>query len=201
MSNNEDKLNLLLDYLDRLEYVPASDIPNMNLYMDQVTSFMDEHLASSRHLSDDKILTKTMINNYAKNRLLPAPVKKRYSKNHMLLLILIYYFKNVTTFNDIEQFLAPITEKHFAPDADLPLPEVYSEIFSNEKELRAELRKELLEKFSRSEKKFTESPPEEREYLQLFQFICELTYDVYLKKEMIGMLAAMLREENPPKKK
>ena len=54
---------------------------------------MDKRLAKSRRYDNDKILTKTMINNYAKNDLLPPPVKKKYSKEHMLLLIFIYYFK------------------------------------------------------------------------------------------------------------
>ena len=46
------------------------DIPNIDLYMDQVTTFMEKELASSKRHEDDKILTKTMINNYAKNNLL-----------------------------------------------------------------------------------------------------------------------------------
>ncbi len=60
--------------------------------------------------TDDKILTKTMINNYAKNNLLPPPVKKKYSKEHLLVMIFIYYFKNFLSIKDIETMLTPITE-------------------------------------------------------------------------------------------
>ena len=88
--NTEDLLNSIMESLDRVEYIKADEIPNIDLYMDQVTTFMDSKLQSSlRHPNEDKILTKTMINNYAKNDLLPPPIKKKYSKEHVLLLIFI----------------------------------------------------------------------------------------------------------------
>lgn len=92
--NQQDILNSILESLDRIDYIKPKEIPNIDLYMDQVTTFMEEHLSSSKRYPEDKILTKTMINNYAKNRLLPSPDKKKYSKEHMLLLIYIYYYKS-----------------------------------------------------------------------------------------------------------
>lgn len=83
-----DMLNSILNELSHLQYVHPGDIPNIDLYMDQVTTFMDEQLDSTKRYKEDKILTKTMINNYTKNNLLPPPVKKKYSQEHMLLLIL-----------------------------------------------------------------------------------------------------------------
>ena len=68
------------------DYVHPSIIPDIDLYMDQVTTFMDEHLSFSKRYDEDKILTKTMINNYAKNQLLPPPEKKKYSKDHILFI-------------------------------------------------------------------------------------------------------------------
>ena len=75
--DTNDILNSILDSLTNIDYIRAEEIPNINLYMDQVTTFMDEQLASTKRYEDDKILTKTMINNYAKNHLLPPPVKKK----------------------------------------------------------------------------------------------------------------------------
>ena len=74
-------LNSILEELSSLSYVHPGDVPNIDLYMDQVTTFMDEQLASTKRYPDDKILTKTMINNYTKNNLLPPPVKKKYSES------------------------------------------------------------------------------------------------------------------------
>lgn len=91
--DTETLLQDLLDSLSKVDGVHPEDVPNIDLYMDQVTTFMDARLASSKRYEEDKILTKTMINNYAKNHLLPPPEKKKYSKEHMLVLIFIYYFK------------------------------------------------------------------------------------------------------------
>ena len=77
----EDLLNSIVESLDRIDYIKTEDIPNIDLYMDQVTTLMDSKLKhATRYPEEDKILTKTMINNYTKNNLLPPPVKKKYSK-------------------------------------------------------------------------------------------------------------------------
>ena len=107
--DDKDMINSILESVSRIDYIKPEDIPNIDLYMDQVTTFMEEQLVSSKRYTDDKILTKTMINNYAKNKLLPPPEKKRYSKEHVLMLIFIYYFKNILSINDIQTLLTPIT--------------------------------------------------------------------------------------------
>ena len=107
-SKESDELRKLLDRLNKITYVKPEDLPNIDLYMDQVTTFMDRHLESSKRYSEDKLLTKTMINNYTKNDLLPSPNKKKYSKEHMYLLILIYYLKNILSITDIQSILKPL---------------------------------------------------------------------------------------------
>ncbi|MFR7842438.1 MAG: DUF1836 domain-containing protein [Gallintestinimicrobium sp.] len=96
-----------MDSLDRIDYIRPDDIPDIELYMDQVTTFMDSRLKNAaRNPEVDKILTKTMINNYAKNDLLPPPARARNtSREHMLLLIFIYYFKGILSISDIQTVL------------------------------------------------------------------------------------------------
>ena len=97
-TSNSDMKKAILSLLDKLsgiDYINPESIPNIDLYMDQITSFMDDQLEMSKRREDDKLLTKTMINNYTKNDLLPPPVKKKYSKEHLLSLIFIYYLKNI----------------------------------------------------------------------------------------------------------
>ena len=89
MKTNEERIHSLLSYLDSLSYIKPEELPDIQLYMDQVTTFMDDHLKNTKRYPEDKVLTKTMINNYAKNNLLPPPVKKKYSKEHLLMLIFI----------------------------------------------------------------------------------------------------------------
>ena len=74
----------------QMDYIEPADIPAIELYMDQVTTFMDKHLSNNKRFPEDKILTKTMINNYTKNHLLPPPEKKKYSKEHIRLQIYTY---------------------------------------------------------------------------------------------------------------
>ena len=106
-----DDLRCVLEAITKLNYINPDDIPDIPLYMDQVTTFMDERLSSYKRFDEDKILTKTMINNYSKNNLLPPPEKKKYSKNHMLLLTFIYYFKNFLSISDIQDIFSPMSER------------------------------------------------------------------------------------------
>ena len=131
--DTKDMLNSILQSISRIDYVKPQDIPNIDLYMDQVTTFMESQLGSTRRHGEDKILTKTMINNYAKNNLLPPPVKKKYSKEHVLVLIFIYYFKNILSIRDIETLLAPLTEKYFHNGEAFDITSVYEEVCSLEK--------------------------------------------------------------------
>lgn len=176
MTIDSDKiLHDLLNSLDSLEGIRPGEIPNIALYMDQVTTFMDAQLASSRRFESDKVLTKTMINNYAKNKLLPPPVKKKYSPEHMMLLVFIYYFKNILSITDIQTLLAPITDRYFGTESGFSIKDIYDEIFQMEKEEIASVKEDLLKKADVSKSMFGSSPEEDREFLQLFSFICLLS--------------------------
>ena len=190
--DTSDMLKSIFDTFSGLDYIRPEDIPNIDLYMDQVTTFMEEHLKKTRRHPGDKILTKTMINNYAKNDLLPPPTKKKYSREHMLVLIFIYYFKNLLSITDIQALLKPLTEKYFKNDKDFGMEEVYKEVFSLEKGELEKLQKDMEEKYAVSKETFKGAPEEDREFLQLFSFICILAFDTYMKKTLIEKLVDSL---------
>ena len=185
--DNEMKRTIvdLLEKLKSIDYVKPDSIPNIDLYMDQVTSFMDEQLADSKRHEEDKLLTKTMINNYTKNNLLPPPVKKKYSKDHVLTLLLIYYFKNILSISDIHSILDPITEKYFGNKNGHNMEDVYTEIFSLEAEESAKILKDFTKKYQSARNTFCDFPEEDQKFLHTFAFICQLSYDVYIKKMLI----------------
>lgn len=198
--DTNDILNSILESLSRIDYIRPGDIPNIDLYMDQVTTFMDSQLASTKRYEDDKILTKTMINNYTKNNLLPPPVKKKYSKEHVLLLIFIYYFKNILSISDIEVVLKPLAEKYFSGDSDMDLTAIYEEICVMGKNRVEPLKATVKDAYEKSLSAFSKIPEgEERDSLQLFAFICSLSFDVYVKKMMIEKLTDMLSEKKEKK--
>lgn len=203
--DTEDLINSIIESLNRIHHIKLEDIPNIDLYMDQVTTFMESRLRNStRNPGEDKILTKTMINNYAKNDLLPPPVKKKYCKEHLILLIFIYYYKGILSINDIQILLKPLTEKYFQTNGDLNLGSIYEEVFSLEKAEVEDLKEDILKKFSTSKETFKDAPEEDREILQLFSFISMLSYDVYVKRLLIekmvdGFKTATTSEANTGK--
>lgn len=193
--NCKDMLNSILESVSRIDYIKPEDLPNIQLYMDQVTTFMDEQLESSKRYPQDKILTKTMINNYAKNRLLPPPEKKKYSKEHLLLLIFIYYFKNILTINDIQSLLNPLTENYFQNKEGRNLTDIYSEVFSMEKGQIEHLKKDLARSYKTAGGTFLNAPEEDRERLQLFSFLCLLSFDIYVKKMILEKILDDINEK------
>lgn len=183
--NTRQFLSDLLERLKKIDYVRPEDIPNIDLYMDQITTFMDSQLASSKRHKDDKILTKTMINNYAKNNLLPPPEKKKYTREHVLTLIFIYYMKNILSISDIQNILNPITDRYFGKDEEYGLEDIYKEVFGLEHQQTQTIMKDLAKKFNTAMQTFPDAAGEDAELLRTFSFICMLCYDVYVKKTII----------------
>lgn len=186
--DTKDILNSILASISRIDYIKPEEIPGIDLYMDQVTTFMENHLSSSKRHPEDKVLTKTMINNYAKNHLLPPPVKKKYSREHILMLTFIYYFKNIMSINDIQVLLGPIAEEFFPGNGSLKLTEVYQEIMDLELEQIEPLIKDVTKKFNKARSSFSDADEKEQDFLQKFAFICMLSFDVYVKKQVIENL-------------
>lgn len=199
--NMDELLDSMLEGISNMDYVRSEDIPNIELYMDQVTSFMDEQLSSSKRYDDDKILTKTMINNYAKNNLLPPPVKKKYSREHVLVMIFIYYFKSILSIKDIETILTPLTEQYFTNAKDLSITDIYSDICELEKSRVWNLQKDVTHSYNAAMEMFQDIPDKEQRTLQIFAFICNLSFDVYMKKQIIEKLIDELPAPEPHKKK
>ncbi len=186
MTVNLDKLlQSILESISHIDYIKPDDIPNIDLYMDQVTTFMDSQLRASKRYPEDKILTKTMINNYAKNHLLPSPDKKKYSKEHVLVLIFIYYFKGFLSITDIQSLLEKLTKKYFKNSDGMDIESLYREVFSMEKEQIDRLSSDLTEKYRFACDTFPDAAKEDQDFLRLFSFICLLSFDVYVKKQII----------------
>ena len=187
--DNQEFVNSLLQRLAKLNYIKPGDVPNIDLYMDQVTTFMDEHLSDVKRYEDDKILTKTMINNYTKNDLLPPPVKKKYSKEHIYVLTFIYYLKNILSISDIQKLLNPLTDKFFNKEELPDLEYIYSEIYNMEKAQIASLSKDVVEITQVAKEAFLDVENEEdKDFLQLFSLVGLLSFDVYMKKNIIESL-------------
>ncbi len=103
---NQENITELIREISSSGQIRTVDIPDIDLYMDQVTTYMDHKLGGLKRSDKDKILTKAMINNYAKAGILIPPKNKKYSKDNMILLILIYKLKQMLSINDIGQLFS-----------------------------------------------------------------------------------------------
>lgn len=161
--------------IDAITVIEIQDIPNIDLYMDQVTTFMENSLHPYKRTADTKILTKTMINNYTKAKILPPPVKKKYSRMHIMLLIMIFHLKTVLSIKDIATLFHSILATDSTEDAHQRTTEIYAGFVALQKATRAHI------KASASETQTDVYP--ERALLS--------AYDEEMKKIMLVLLLAI----------
>ena len=127
------------------EKIQLEDVPEIDLYMDQVIQLFENKLASNKRNEDDKVLTKTMINNYAKAKLLMTIKNKKYSKEHLILMSFIYEFKGALSISDIKLLLDEIV-KGYENNEEYNLRELYSDYLNNINEENKEIENYLNEK-------------------------------------------------------
>lgn len=101
MNNLQDLVSTL--HLENI--ITREDIPAIDLYMDQVTQLFERTYEKGKRHDTDKVLTKTMINNYAKGKLLFPIKNKRYTKEHIMLIQFIYQLKGALSINDVRTTL------------------------------------------------------------------------------------------------
>ena len=116
MKTNEERLTDILNRLDSISYIKLDRIPEIDLYMDQVTSFMEEHLKKAKRNPEDKALTKTMINNYVKLHFIQPPVRRKYDRLTLASLFVIAVLKPVYTIEEIG-YLIRLSLGHSDPQA------------------------------------------------------------------------------------
>jgi hypothetical protein len=136
-----------------------------------------------------------MINNYTKNKLLPPSEKKKYSQGHLILLIYIYYLKNVLSISDIQTLLEPMIKNHFSGEGGLTMKDIYRSIVRTETGLIRPFMDDIRKKIDIAEDVFPETEGDDREYMQVFTMICMLIFDVYLKKQMVERMIDHMREK------
>ena len=186
-------------------YIDSSEIPGIDLYMDQVTTFMDTHLSGTKRNPEDKTLTKTMINNYVKDHLIPSPEKKKYSKEHVLLLLMTYYMKNILSINDIATILGPITESLFQTESGYTLEDFYSSLHSQSLSHMETLKDELCSQFQ-SAKDWSETltlsdTSIDKDFLAKYAFISLIGLDISFRKLLLEQMIDEIAQQTEPKEK
>ncbi len=90
--------------------ISPAELPRLDLYMDQILTLFDEGLSANKRFPDEKLLTKTMINNYSKEHLI-LPVKgKKYSREQLIQLLCILNLKQTLSLSDLKTLLTRESE-------------------------------------------------------------------------------------------
>lgn len=161
----EINIETLLKELDLREHIAYDDIPNLDLYMDQVITLFENTLPKSKRYSDDKILTKTMINNYSKDKLLMPPINKKYSRDHIMLMVLIYSLKQSLSIADIKILLNNLILWK-KDDADLDLKSIYNLYLSIKENVVTDYETSIKKNIKNIEENIKDTISPESDYLQ-----------------------------------
>lgn len=169
---NETSIDEIIKKLALTERVEEKDIPEIDLYMDQVIQIFEQKLSSSKRKENDKVLTKTMINNYAKAKLLMSIKNKKYSKEHLLLMSMIYDLKGSLSISDIKDLFDNIVKK-YDEDKEYDLRSLYKLYLdinnSNYEEFLGNIYKQID-----CVKGIIDDSEEFNEYEEKFLFICSM---------------------------
>ncbi|MDU2673817.1 MAG: DUF1836 domain-containing protein [Clostridium sp.] len=161
----------LVDNIDFINGIPMDDIPEIDLYMDQVIQLFEGKLSSLKRTEDDKILTKTMINNYAKGKLLLPIKNKKYTKEHIIIMSLIYNLKGALSINDIKLSLNKIIDS-FSEDESYPLRELYSAFLDESENDVLEFKKGVDNKEEEIEKLIENNAELKGDFEKKFLLLC-----------------------------
>lgn len=185
MQFNEKALKQLVEELSLTQDIKITDIPDIDLYMEQLTSFMDSSLSNQKRDEQDKILTKTMINNYTKAGLVMSPVKKKYNKRHIILLILVYYLKNILSINDIKSLFEPVLNNIETPEDDLiSLEDIYSTFLEVKNIELASFDEKLIEKANMIKEKTQIIDKDGKDTAELFLIVIMLIAQANAHKKL-----------------
>ncbi|MEG0855825.1 MAG: DUF1836 domain-containing protein [Terrisporobacter sp.] len=151
--------------------IKLEEIPEIDLYMDQVIQLFENKYSEAKRNDDDKVLTKTMINNYAKGKLLMPIQNKKYSKEHLILMSFIYNLKGSLSISDIKDSLNHIVKK-YEKGEDYPLRQIYEDFLQQSKTDLDLFEKEVLNKTASIEEKVKED--EDKEFEDKFLLLCSM---------------------------
>lgn len=153
--------------------IQLNEMPEIDLYMDQVIQLFEAKLSTLKRNDDEKILTKTMINNYAKGKLLLPIKNKKYSKEHLILMSLIYTLKGALSINDIKLSLDKII-KSYEENGDYPLRKLYDCFLEESKEDVKEFNHNINEKLEKIEKRIKDNDKLSEDFEQKFLLLCSM---------------------------
>lgn len=177
----DQELKRIVEQITDFDQLSYDKIPDIELYMDQVTTFIEDKLSYLKRRDQEDALTKTMINNYTKAGILIPPNKKKYSKDNMVLIVLTYYLKQVLSINDIEALLSPMVKViKTGKDYGAELEAIYKAFIEIENKEHIEFK----ENYDINPNIFQGTELEGRKYYELLSAVIGLVVKAAIQKRM-----------------
>ena len=114
---DENNLKKLASFVESLEPAAWDELPDIGLYMDQVTGLLNRMLAPFTMGRDETPLTPSMINNYVKSGHISRPTRKKYSREQLAALYMLCSLKGNLSITDSAALIYFLTEQEGASDA------------------------------------------------------------------------------------
>ena len=105
MENIKKVLEAWLNELNNFNYKNYEELPDIELYMDQVVTFLEKQVQIFQTSSLDKPITPSMINNYVKGNVISAPISKKYNREHLASIEEVMTLKQVLSIAEVKQIL------------------------------------------------------------------------------------------------
>lgn len=169
-----ENINQIIEQLVLERNLTLDAIPNIDLYMDQVIQLFENKFTESKRNDEEKVLTKTMINNYAKGKLIFPIKNKKYSKEHLILMSLIYQLKGVLSINDIKVTLDGINKKIIKEDIDLD--SFYTSYLNLSQKNVEDFHEEIDERIKDVQEEVTKMDDKDSPYLEQVLMISSLVH-------------------------
>lgn len=197
-----DTINQIIEQLDLEANLSLEEIPQLDLYMDQVIQLFENKFANSKRNDEEKVLTKTMINNYAKGKLIFPIKNKKYSKQHLILISLIYQLKGALSINDIKTTLDGMNKK--IQNEDIDLDSFYTSFLNLTKRNTADFKEDIFQREKEVKDEIVGGQDGQSRYLEQVLMISSLVHMSSLYRKVAEKLVDELsmsaeNEEKRPK--
>ena len=153
--------------------IELEEMPELDLYMDQVIQLFENKLSSLKRNDEEKILTKTMINNYAKGKLLLPIKNKKYTKEHLIKMAFIYNLEGALSINDIKISLDEVIA-NYSEEKSNDLRELYNNYLYESKEDEEIFKSSIKEKIEELDNRVCTSENLSNDYKKNFLLLCSL---------------------------
>ena len=193
-----ENINQIINQLGLETNLNLDEIPKIDLYMDQVIQLFESKFNETKRNEDEKVLTKTMINNYAKGKLIFPIQNKKYSKEHLILISLIYQLKGALSINDIKVTLDGINK--MIEKEELDVESFYTSYLHLTSQNAVDFKEDIEQRVMEVKGEITSLQSEDSPYLEQVLMISSLVHMSNLYRRVAEKLVDELEVEKRHKK-